>query len=469
MTVPMAAVVAAAVLGATVVAQLIVRRRVRANQRMRRGRLVASHIVNFAEQIEGPCPRAIVDLDAFDENVRAMVTVAEGSGKRVRVATKSVRCVDLLVRMLDVVPAGRAAGLMTFSAAETLALARDPRIVAALARHWKPGQHSQLLLAYPVADEASADLLVACQRELMPKQLSVAVMVDDSRQVDVLASAAKRAGIPLSVWIDVDMSLRPLPFAHLGVRRSPLRTPSCVRRMLEKIAGDATTALIVCGLMGYEAQVAGLVDFEDSGVASLCESFARSVVKRLSKRDGHARRQECFTFLRQSPVAHRDALCNGGGSGSLNSTVTDPSVSEVTVGSGALCGHLFDRYLPTEAPPFQPALYFALRVTRQPAANIFTCHGGGWCASGQPGASRLPLLVWPQGDLISMEGAGEVQTPFTVRTPPSNFGVGSVALFRPCKSGELGDTIAAYALVSKHRETVVASTYRGDGLEAWNC
>jgi D-serine deaminase-like pyridoxal phosphate-dependent protein len=469
-----AAVTAIVAIGGTAIVRALLNRRQLVNDRVRLGTVVPEHVKQCLMDHPGTCPVGVVDGDAFDANVAAMIQVAAASNQMVRVATKSVRCVALLVQMLDAVPAGKACGLMTFTARETLFLARDPRIIRALKRHVAEGApaHSNLLLAYPVADGGSVELAVDAEAELSRHGLGVALMVDDAVQVGIIARGLRREGPPMSVWVDVDMSLRPFVGVHLGVRRSPLRERESLVRLLDTIHAVAGPAIAVAGVMGYEAQVAGLADFEERGLLSLPESIARSCVKRLSERDGHVRRSWALQVVRSHPCAIRGkVLCNGGGSGSLISTGRDAAVSEVTIGSGALCGHLFDRYLPAEAPSYQPALFFALRVTRRPDRNIFTCHGGGWCASGEAGASRLPKLVWPSGSLVGMEGAGEVQTPITVRTSGSledGFGVGSVAVFRPCKSGELGDTLCKYVVVKASGASVELRTYRGDHVCAWS-
>jgi hypothetical protein len=60
-------------------------------------------------------PAAFVDLDAFEANLKTLIQRSQG--KPLRVATKSIRCVELLRR------AG-GSSVMTFSAKETLFLAR---------------------------------------------------------------------------------------------------------------------------------------------------------------------------------------------------------------------------------------------------------------------------------------------------------------------------------------------------------
>ena len=60
-------------------------------------------------------PLAIVDLDAFDANARSLVRRA--AGKPLRVASKSVRCADLIARALS---EPGFAGIMGFSVREAI-------------------------------------------------------------------------------------------------------------------------------------------------------------------------------------------------------------------------------------------------------------------------------------------------------------------------------------------------------------
>ncbi|MBM3968188.1 MAG: hypothetical protein FJ308_24485, partial [Planctomycetes bacterium] len=153
-------------------------------------------------------PTAVVDLDAFDANVAAMVSVAIAAGKSIRVATKSVRCLPLIDRIITAVPPDRFAGLMAFTAKEALALATTQK-------------YAHIMIAYPVGDTFSAQLIVQAN-QIAPGKVSVAAMVDCAAHIALLGTAARKAGVVLPVWIDIDMSLR-LAGQHLGVRRSPLR------------------------------------------------------------------------------------------------------------------------------------------------------------------------------------------------------------------------------------------------------
>lgn len=381
-----------------------------------------------------PLPAALVDLDALEHNIERLIAPIRGAGKRVRLASKSVRCPALLAHIAA--RAGEAViGYMTYSAAETAYYARLGV--------------RDLVLAYPTVQASDAAHLARANREAV-----AAVVVDDAVQLAPLAAAARAEGTRIPVWIDVDMSWRPLGGAlHLGVRRSPLRTPEDVVALARRIAGDP--ALRFAGVMGYEAQLAGL---PDRSVFQAWQNPVKRAVKRGSKPAIAALRARVVAALAAAGLAPEHV--NGGGTGSVDWSSADAALTEVTVGSGFLCGHLFDGY---RGLALDPAIAFALQVVRRPARDVVTCLGGGWIASGQAGADRLPQPAWPHGcALLAGEGAGEVQTPVAVPAG-IELALGDPILFRPAKSGELAEHVAEYLLVRGDRVVDRAPTYRGLG------
>ena len=386
-------------------------------------------------------PAAAVDLTALDHNLALLLAPAMAANKRVRLATKSVRCLALVERVLD---HDRVDGLMTFTARETLHWAER---LATTGRH----PRADLLLGYPIAGPHDATLLATANRHV-----SSAAMVDDPAQLGWLGDAARVAGVRLPVWIDLDMGWRPVAGVHVGVRRSPVRTVADVDALVTQIR--AQPHLQLAGVMGYEAHVAGL---PDDGRLATWQNPIKRWLKRRSWPDIVARRGAVVAHLRQLVT---DLRCNGGGSGSVDTTAHDPAVTELTIGSGLLAGHLFDGY---RSLAFQPSLYFALPVTRVPVPGLVTCAGGGWIASGSVGADRWPLPVWPLGlRLTELEGAGEVQTPLHVPRDVA-LGVGDLVLFRPAKSGELGEVFGTYTLVRAGEVVDQVPTYKGQGWHAW--
>ena len=74
-------------------------------------------------------------------------------------------------------------------------------------------------MGYPSADRGALAELAADPALLE----AITLMVDDAAQLDLIGAA--RAGRAVRVCLDVDASLR-IGRLHLGVRRSPLRTPA---------------------------------------------------------------------------------------------------------------------------------------------------------------------------------------------------------------------------------------------------
>ncbi len=381
-----------------------------------------------------PAPLAVVDLAAFDANAAELLRRA--AGRPVRLATKSVRVPALVERAL----AAGFSGLMAYSVRE--------------AAWWAARGIDDVLVGYPAVDVAAlAD--VARDPAL---RASVTLMADDVAHLDLLdqaCAAADAPGAPLRVCLDVDASLEPGPAAlgrrrpHLGVRRSPLRTP-------ERAATLAREAhrrgFDVRGLMFYEAQVAGLPD----------SSAAVRAVKRASLAELAVRRGAVVAAV-EDAVGHGLEVVNGGGTGSLAATAADPVVTEVTAGSGLLAPTLFDGYrVPADGRALVPAAFLGFDVVRRPAPGVVTVFSGGYVASGPVGAGRAPTPVHPPGlRLTRSEGAGEVQTPLRGRAADS-LAIGARVWFRHAKAGEVMERFAQVALVGPDVDLV--PTYRGLGL-----
>ncbi len=366
-----------------------------------------------------PAPLAVVDLDAFDRNADTLVGRAHGHP--IRVATKSLRSRPLIERAL-----GRAGfeGLMCYSVREAL--------------WWARSGHDNIMVAYPSVDVSALTALAGDET----LTTAVTVMIDSIEHVDFLArEVAGHEG--LRVAVDVDASLR-VAGAHLGVRRSPTRTPgeveTVIRRALER-------GLQVVGLMFYDAQIAGLPD----------SSIAVRRVKAWSDQDLRDRRTQVVSAARA--LTQLDFV-NGGGTGSLQVTGRDPSLTELAAGSGLYAPTLFDGY---DGLDLVPAAFFATPVVRRPAEGVVTTYGGGYVASGPPGWSRVATPVDGQGlALTKTEGTGEVQTPLRGRAG-DQLSLGDRVWFRHAKAGELAERFTEFALLCGDEVVGAAATYRGEG------
>jgi D-serine deaminase-like pyridoxal phosphate-dependent protein len=361
-------------------------------------------------------PLALVDLDAMWANADDMLRRA--GGKPIRVASKSVRCRALLERILA---RDGFRGLMTFTLPESL---------------WLAGEgFEDLLLAYPTADRSA---LARVGREPV-------LMVDSVEQLDLIGAGR--------VCIEVDLSYAlPGGRVKVGVKRSPIRTPEEAAALAREIL--ARPGLELAGVMGYEAHIAGLGDRPPG------ERLKGAVIRTLQAKsldEIALRRAEVVEAV--GAVAPLEFV-NGGGTGSIESTVAEAAVTEVTAGSGFYAPGLFDHY---SAFSLRPAAYFALPVVRRPSAKVATVLGGGYIASGAAEKTRLPVPALPSGlKLDPNEGAGEVQTPL-LGPAARGLRVGDRVYFRHAKAGELCERFNSLLLIEGDRVVDEVATYRGEG------
>jgi D-serine deaminase-like pyridoxal phosphate-dependent protein len=394
----------------------------------------------YANALRGePLPVAMVDLDAVDGNVDAILAPVRAAGKTLRLASKSIRCVELL---RYVARRGGAAvrGVMAFSPLEACFLVDEG--------------FGDVLVAYPTAQVSD----VARVAEKCARGASIALVVDAPEHLEIAGRAAREAGARVRVVVDVDLAYRPLGARlHVGVRRSPLGSAAAVADLAERAA--STPGLAFGGLMAYEAHIAGVGD--DVPGARLANA-AKRAMKRAARAQALALRAEVASELERRGLAI--AIFNGGGTGSVGFSARDPSLTEVTAGSGFLDAHLFDHYAGLD---LEPAAAFALQVTRRPAPGLVTCQSGGFVASGAAGPDRLPRPWLPEGlRLLGLEGAGEVQTP--LEAPPGlELALGAPVFFRHAKAGELAEHFTTYVLVRGERVEDRVPTYRGQGVCFW--
>lgn len=374
-------------------------------------------------------PVGAIHLGALRHNAQDMTRRAAGTP--IRIASKSVR-VRGVVEALLAQPGYR--GVLAYTLAEAL---------------WLAETIDDVVVGYPTAERGSirrlaTDAAVASRVTLMvdsPQQLD---LVDD-----VLAPGQREE---MRVCLELDASWNAPMLGHLGVRRSPVHAPADAGALAAYIAERPGFRLV--GVMAYEAQIAGVVNRPagrpvDGAINRWMQS--RSMPELIE------RRARAVAAVRE----HADLeFVNGGGTGSLEFTSADASVTEIAAGSGLFGGHLFDGY--AHFTP-APAAAFALDVVRSPSPEHATILGGGWIASGPSGADRVPRIVWPEGlTMLARESAGEVQTPVT-GPAARRLRAGDRVWFRHTKSGELSEHLNEFAVVDGDEVVDTVPTYRGEG------
>jgi D-serine deaminase-like pyridoxal phosphate-dependent protein len=382
-------------------------------------------------RLEDPAtPMVVIDLDAFDANAADLARRA--AGKPIRVASKSLRVPALLERALA---APGFSGVLSYSLREALWLVRQ-------------GISDDVVMGYPTVDRGALRELLADDEA----RAAITLMVDSPAHLSLVESAGESVQ-GVRVAIDIDAGLR-MGRSHVGPKRSPLHDSVDVVGFAQEVV-DRGFSLV--GVMTYEGQVAGVPD-------DVPHQRARSLVVRKLKAASVAQLEERRTEIARD-LGHIVELefWNAGGSGSVESTVADPAVTEVAAGSGLLVPGLFDHYESFEP---LPAAFFGLPVVRRPGGGLATVAGGGFIASGPTGKDRSPI-PWAPPDLhlTGLEGAGEVQTPLT-GSGARMLQIGDWVWFRHAKSGELAEHTNLVHLLTGTSVAETVPSYRGLGL-AW--
>lgn len=241
-------------------------------------------------------PTAVVDLDAFDRNTEKIAKILTGKKQKLRIATKSIRVPALIERVLK--SGSPYSGIMCYSAEEAFYLAGK-------------GVSQDILIAYPTVQKRDLILL----REIHERGIDIKLTVDNFAAIQAVERAMKGSTRPFRLVLDVDMSLRYLGgLIHLGVRRSPIRSKRNLVELIQKVQGNINSSQVeIAGMMGYEAQVAGLGD--RNPFKKWINPIA-ACIRRLSVKAGAKYREDLAkTFMEQGLKLE---FFNGGGTGSFS-------------------------------------------------------------------------------------------------------------------------------------------------------
>lgn len=375
-----------------------------------------------------PRPFAFLDMDHLDANIAYVQRYLRD--KKIRIATKSVRSLGVLKYIANQFPSFT--GWMTFSVSETVFLLKNG--------------FDDCLLGYPTVETEEILQLLPYMR--VGKK--VIFMVDSLETWERLQQIGKQHEIVFSICLDINVSTN-FPFLYFGTKRSPLTEKIALSDLLKK--GLTLKNTRVVGVMGYEAQIAGVGDRPH-------EKWKRGIMptlKKASTKEVSKWRKAAVEMTEQ--MAGKLEFVNGGGSGSLLWTAEQEEVTEITVGSAFYFPALFDQH---HSLPLKPAAGFGLRVTRQPEQRIIVCHGGGYTASGALSTDKLPQVYLPKGlHYLTNEGPGEVQTPLkaTDQIPA----IGDTVYFRHAKAGELCERFQLLHTCRGDQLEGQFRTYRGEG------
>lgn len=413
-------------------------------------------------------PVPLVHEDIFRTNSETLWSIANSAGKRLRVATKSLRVPALIEIVTGMGP--HPPSLMCYSVKEAAFL------IDWSASTGKTAKFNDILIAYPTVN--TQDVLLA--HRLTHAGHQVVLMIDSVSHINKITAILENVPeesrkTKLSVCMDVDCSLRFLGL-HLGAHRSPIHSAVEFEVLLLAVKKEESK-LRLAGVMTYEAQIAGVGDA--SRHAPFLMNHAIRAMKSISKRHVRLLRANIHQILLHHGV--KLDFFNGGGTGNLEEAASDPSLTEVTAGSGFMQPELFDYYLDNVCAP---ALTIALQVTRiqsshrsfkhpgEEIADVICCQSGGFISSGPTKSDKAPSVFLPTGlSPFADEGFGEVQTPLKVGRSLQNQGlapkIGDYVLIRPAKSGEITERFPKILYISAETSSTqppqVLITYRGYG------
>ena len=367
-------------------------------------------------------------MDLLDKNIETILNRAHRGN--IRVASKSVRSIEILKYIFK--KSNRFKGIMSFTAEESLLLIQQG--------------FDDILLGYPCVDNS----LISQVADAISEGKTIVLMVDLVAHIQQINKIGKEKNIQIPICIDLDCSSDFGPI-HFGVWRSSIKNNQQLQVILDEIKKSEFVKLE--GLMGYEAQIAGLGD-------AIKGDFKNPIIKFLKKKsikEIKKRRTSAVNLIKENGFNLR--FVNGGGTGSIKETLEEENITEVTVGSGFYNPHLFDNYSTFQ---FEPAAGFAVQIVRNPKQNYFTCHGGGYIASGETGTLKEPKIHLPKNaKLDKNEGCGEVQTPI-IYNGKEDLKVGDPIFFRHAKAGELCERFNKLYLIRNNQITDKVNTYRGD-------
>jgi D-serine deaminase-like pyridoxal phosphate-dependent protein len=367
-----------------------------------------------------PVPGLFLDLEALENNINWVIN--NSGNKSIRLASKSIRSRAILEMLLA--KSSVLQGIMTYSLDEAL---------------WLRGKGlKNILMGYPSMDKK---LIL----ELAQNPDEITLMVDRPEHLKLIEACAKSTGNKLKVCVDIDLSLD-LPKIRFGVYRSAIRNKVDLEIFLNSLGACSHVELI--GLMGYEAQIAGVMDKSTAFIRSL---------KKISLPLLRKKRKEMVEMIFER--GHELKIINGGGTGSLLETVKENVVTEITIGSAFYAPVLFDHY---QDFSLSPALFFTQPIVRNPAPGVFTMMGGGRIASGELSQIKQPQVWKPEGlKPIPHEGFGEVQTPLKANVNV-NIKIGDPIYLRHAKAGEICEHFEKIHLLKNGDISEIVKTYRGE-------
>lgn len=260
-------------------------------------------------------PALLLDLDAFDANVRTMAGHLAASGVAWRPHAKAFKTPAIAHAL-------RRAGAIGV----TVAKVSEAEVMAAAGI-------DDLLIAHLVVGPSKVARLAALQR-----QADVKATVDHPDHVGPIAAATREAGVEVGLLVDVD----------IGLGRGGVRTIAEAVELARRVAG--TAGLRFDGLMGYEGHTLSIPD---------------PVEKHRAVGEAIGQLLRAKEAVEASGLACR--IISAGGSGSYQITATLPGVTEIQAGGGVFACRYYTEVCHVRG--HRPAIGVLATVLGRPASD----------------------------------------------------------------------------------------------------
>ncbi len=263
-------------------------------------------------------PALVVELDAFERNLRALADAVAGSGVRVRAHAKTHKCPEIARRQL----AAGAIGVCCQKVSEAEAMVE--------------GGIADVLVSNEVVGAAKVARLAELGR-----RARIGVCVDDAASVRQLAAAAASAGATLDTYVEIDV----------GAHRCGVAPGEPALALAREVA--ARPELRFAGLQAYQGAAQHLRSITERRAA--IESAARAArdTRRLIESAGIA----CPTVT-------------GAGSGSFAFEIESGAYDEIQPGSYVFMDADYARNeWAAPLPRFEHALFVLATVMSRPTAG----------------------------------------------------------------------------------------------------
>jgi D-serine deaminase-like pyridoxal phosphate-dependent protein len=260
-------------------------------------------------------PALLLDLDAFEHNVRTMAGRLRERGLQWRPHAKAFKCPAIAHAL-------RRAGAIGV----TVAKVSEAEVMAA-------GGIEDILIAHLVVGPSKCARLAALQR-----QADVKATVDHPEQVGPLAQAARAAGTTIGLLVDVD----------LGMHRTGVGTVEQAVALARQVAGEP--GLRLDGVMGYEGHTLMIADPDEKRQAIRAALDRLRAARAAMEREGLPCR-----------------IVSAGGTGSYQYTADEPGLTELQAGGGVFACRYYTEVC--HVTGHRPALGLLATVVSRPAPD----------------------------------------------------------------------------------------------------